>query len=645
MREVKFHSEYDLSVELNLVKIEEIYNEFNIETSYTLNQILELHNCTLYIDKGLFLDKWNDDYKSSIKKINRTVKGQIARYFKELDEINIENLKDMHHNFKEDFLELFFRFKLDQRISREDIKRWLNEGIFSIYTVCRNKQFVSKYSDIISDLILKDITNAEIIIGKYLSRSTNNNELYLPTLDPERVDSLINKYIDFIEVNSNYLRLLMNAGSVSGFKVSPEIKLKAKKKLEKMTEELFSVQGGLQFEHIVVFRKNLDVPLKADINSEKGKFRIEIDKTWLESEKDYYTIIYNFIWLFEYLDSNGRIGLVNLKSESSVLEDALGITGKFDYKTNHTFKSKEIFSQLKLNGYYDLLKNLEVELERVLEWYFNIYIKDEFNIENYIVELPSKHATYREKCLILFSEMEYILVQFDMLCKYKFINQELIAENSNGILFSQLSSLLDKKYIYPTESLQNIMFYLFSNQSSLNYIDENINGESFYELITFNEVKFDYFHNYQQMVVQQLLDSSYLIQDDLGIIRWKNKNKINLLEDLYNNEVVIFGRLPKAIQIEVNALIDEGLVLTESTLFSTLEQDYFDYYLNNHKFQNGLQLRNRYMHRRQVLLEEQHHKQNYLIGIKLLICIVLKINEEFCLAADEGKVIFNNLNK
>lgn len=110
------------------------------------------------------------------------------------------------------------------------------------------------------------------------------------------------------------------------------------------------------------------------------------------------------------------------------------------------------------------------------------------------------------------------------------------------------------------------------------------------------------------------------------------------MNDLYKNEVVIYKRLPKILQIELDNLISEGLVVMQSSLFSKLEQDYFDYYLNNHKFHNGLQLRNKYIHGRQVLLDEKQHKQNCLIGLKLFICIVLKINEEFCIATDEGLI-------
>ncbi|MFF2795597.1 hypothetical protein [Lysinibacillus xylanilyticus] len=637
MREVKFYSKNDYSVGWNLTKIATIYNEFSPDNRFTLNQVLELHNCTKYIDNELLLEKWDEDYKLFLKDTNRIVKGKIARYFAELDEENILNdLKDVQFNYKEDFIELFLRFKLYQKVPEEIVRDWLEQKVFTVYTICHNKQFVNTYNDIVSNLILKDVSNAEIVIETYLKQITNEKEVYLPNIDNESILKLISDYIDFNGVNLNHLNLLINAKSVPGFNITPELKLKAKRKAEKLTEEYFIQGTGMQFEHIVAFQRNLGVPMKDDLNSEKGVFKIEFDKSLLEENLDYYTVIHNFIWLFNYIDSNGRISFVNLKSMASAFMDILGITGKFDYKTNHYFNTKEIFSHLTLNGYYDLLRNLEVEIERVIEWYFIDHLKEEFKIDNYIVELPSKHATYREKCLTLFSEMEYVLSQFDTFVRYKSIDQELIAVNSNGILFSQLSSLINKKYIYAKQSLQNIMFQLFSDQSGLTYIDDNFKGSSFFELINSKEVKMEKFHNYQQHLVQQLIDLNYLIIDKYGVVRWENLNKIFLLNDLYKNEVAIYHRLPQVLQKEVDILIDEGLIEIESTLFSKLEQQYFDYYLNNHQFQNGLQLRNKYMHRRQVLLDERQHKQNYLIGLKLFICIVLKINEEFCLAADEG---------
>lgn len=421
MREIKFYGKDDLSVGWNLIKIEEIYNEFSEDKYFTLNQILELHNCTIYIDNKLYLKKWDDNYILYLNEVNRSVKNRIAQYFIEFDERNIiDELKDMQFDYQEDFLELFFRFRLDQRVPENVVSYWIDEEIFDVYTVCHNKQFVRTYNDITGNLLLKYSSNAEVIIEKYLMDRSNEKEIYLPNVDNDTLVKLINKYIDSSDVNANNLELLMNAGRSSGFNFTPEIKLKARKRLE-----------------------------------------------------------------------TRRINLVNLNSEERGFERIFGVTGKFDYKTNSIFKMKEIFSQLKLNGYYDLLLNNDVELERVLEWYFNVYVKNEFKIDNYRVELPSKYATYREKCLALFSEMEYVLVQFETFVRKKYIDQELISVNSNGILFSQISSLIDDKYFYPTEKLKNILFYLFSDQSRLCYINDNLKGKNFVELVAHHKIKLE----------------------------------------------------------------------------------------------------------------------------------------------------------
>ena len=114
-------------------KVEEIYSQFQIESSYTLNQIIELYNCTKYIENRLYLDNWD---KAQINEVNKTVKGLIARYFSELNDAQIlEELRDLQFNFKEDFLDLFFKYKLELRVSEEYLRNWIDEKIFSIYTL------------------------------------------------------------------------------------------------------------------------------------------------------------------------------------------------------------------------------------------------------------------------------------------------------------------------------------------------------------------------------------------------------------------------------------------------------------------------------------------------------------------------------
>ena len=77
-------------------------------------------------------------------------------------------------------------------------------------------------------------------------------------------------------------------------------------------------------------------------------------------------------------------------------------------------------------------------------------------------------------------------------------------------------------------------------------------------------------------------------------------------------------------------LIDSDEIRVGSSLLSELESQYFDYYLNKAEFTNGLDLRNKYIHDTGSL-DENIQKQDYIVLLKLMIILVIKINEEFCL--------------
>ena len=50
------------------------------------------------------------------------------------------------------------------------------------------------------------------------------------------------------------------------------------------------------------------------------------------------------------------------------------------------------------------------------------------------------------------------------------------------------------------------------------------------------------------------------------------------------------------------------------------------------EFVNGLEIRNKYIHGiQQVNMNEDEHKQNYYILLRLFVLLAIKINDEFCL--------------
>src|SRR5699024_8614637 len=104
------------------------------------------------------------------------------------------------------------------------------------------------------------------------------------------------------------------------------------------------------------------------------------------------------------------------------------------------------------------------------------------------------------------------------------------------------------------------------------------------------------FYKHQQIEIDYLQKLKYIKIDDEGIIRWANKERVIVLNGLYHNEVISFYRMPAFIRNEIDNMVKEGLIYFESSLFSKPEADYFNYYMNNSKFQNGPRLRNRYVH-------------------------------------------------
>ena len=86
-------------------------------------------------------------------------------------------------------------------------------------------------------------------------------------------------------------------------------------------------------------------------------------------------------------------------------------------------------------------------------------------------------------------------------------------------------------------------------------------------------------------------------------------------------------------------MIKEKIVTTKSTLFSKPETNYINYLLNRAEYDNGLEIRNRYMHGiQQVNLNEEEHKQNYLILLRLFILLAIKINDDFCLNQEKEEI-------
>ena len=62
------------------------------------------------------------------------------------------------------------------------------------------------------------------------------------------------------------------------------------------------------------------------------------------------------------------------------------------------------------------------------------------------------------------------------------------------------------------------MNLLFSNQSHLNYITEELKGENFEQLIINNKINKDSFHDFQQMNINFLIENGIISVNNYGVI-------------------------------------------------------------------------------------------------------------------------------
>ena len=178
---VKYYSKSDLSIGWNLQKIEEVIKEYDEKREdYEINDIIEFYNITKFLDNKLYLNNWDEKYIDNLKNINVKLKANIGRYFNNIRNKNLyEIFNSIETRYKEDFFEIFEKYKLYSRISQRAFNQLIN-STHVLELVLRNKKITDSYTDIIIKKFLKYNDSALILMNKYVLERIDKNELYIP---------------------------------------------------------------------------------------------------------------------------------------------------------------------------------------------------------------------------------------------------------------------------------------------------------------------------------------------------------------------------------------------------------------------------------------------------------------------------------
>lgn len=116
------------------------------------------------------------------------------------------------------------------------------------------------------------------------------------------------------------------------------------------------------------------------------------DLSWILENQDYQTLLNNFIYLYEFVDTvQFRSTFINNREHLGVVERFMGPHYKNAYNPGSLFNLKLQLGLLQIGSYYSLLKDRNgIWLEDVITKFFSEYLPIEFNIKDYRILMPSK---------------------------------------------------------------------------------------------------------------------------------------------------------------------------------------------------------------------------------------------------------------
>lgn len=638
-RRVRFYGTHDLSVGWYAPRAAQIAETFNSSDPATdINDVLELYNVQQYLERGLISKDLDTEGRSNLTARIPLIRSTVARYFSEIDDKNIEaRVAGVGREFHIDLLDLLARHQVFKRCRADTVLPALTTAGVHLGDQLTNKPFVNAYDTELRDAILASPKNAEHLIQKYLQDDTKTH-IHLPkSLNPDDIKEIFANYIQSDDPNLNYIRLLATARFNSTIGIDARLKLEAKRRSATLEEQLFSPEIGLKVGWEVAIVDDQIEPDKLEIDdSDRLTYRYTYSRSWLEDTLDYPSILNNFLHLFEFADHAAILRFPYYPAHAGVLERIIGVRGKNEYLATPSAQVVDNATQVQTILYRSFLEENEIDLEQVIAWFCGSYVTEQYGAEGFTFSPSNRSSSYLQRVRHLFAEMEGLASQFSMFASEGKVDRELLAI-AEPAQYKRIPSLLQGNYIYATErdEITRILHLLFSDQSELTYIDERTNAESAVALLARHNPKYSDFHNYQRPAVDYLINLG-IIQILDGNIEFSDMQALLILKALFTTQAASYYHLSAHGRAVADSMVEKGWAVRRTTLLTDAESDYFNFVLNAVDFTNGPQLRNKYLHGVQSSeAGEDTHFAAYITALKLVIALVIKINDEFCIAESE----------
>lgn len=624
---VIFFSKRDMMKVPMLEKAEKLLAGTHDFSSMDLNVLLEFHHIHQYFENSLFLDRWTEDQMSGYRQVVKSAFAALRTYLFNIASADfIGEIDKLEFNNRDNFWELFRYFEVYKKIGRDVFVAILTAYPGHIRYILRLKQLVDYYNIELRGFLLTCEESAELLLSHFEQKNEEPSDYNFPkSLTDADKHAIILAYLEHPEANLNFVDLVLNSKHL---KLTPKILLKAKQRSESIKKEMFTEENSIKITG--------NAALKMD-QEEMVVFEREGDELVTSYGGAFFDSITNDLKLFSvfgpvflYTNQEGLITLVNKHTEMNIFEK-IGMQSKNEYNYGVVFAKKDIDSlnQLRLFDLY--LTKRGRSIEDLLACFIRGFFMDYFKIEGFTFMMPDANLNPSDKIRLLAPEMEYLLKQYRNFVTDGTISHELLQMDSTPVFYSDIPSLVKKKYLFSThDSISTIQYHFFDENSFLADRKDTDDRKTLMQAFENGKVYRTDFEDYQQQFLDQAAEAGDLVIGDDGEIQMADPVKVIVAGKLRNNGYISYWHYGTPFRAQIDRLIADGFLEISDQLFTADEVSYFNFYLNKKEFSNGKDLRNKYMHGSNVR-DERQQKIDYLYFLRTFILVLLKLRDDVTL--------------
>lgn len=623
----------DLTASYYFDRVTEVLRDLSVEDISNINDAIEIYQCKLIYENNIeyFSDTLSAPPSKSINKLFSTACRIAVNTLK--NQRLLEVFNEIEIQYIEQFWNFVFSLKFWEFIPDEDMQNFLKNHPNQIPKLIENKEVSNRYNKVLSEAMETNFKiSSECIIRVFAIDI--NEKIFLPkSLTNTKIDYIMLNYLGgkLPEVNIKFVEALFNWPACTKYNPSPEVRITAKKVNQSLANEIFSDRyGGIRFGSKVCFCAE-QKPCKK-YQYQNNILHYFFGQEWLQKYFDFATILNNFIYVFDFLDK-GR--LISCSSHRRNTPTLLKIAEPHYHNRYTTTFEARFDIDLKLGeivGYQKILRDQGVRLESAIEWFFNNYINEEFDITGFSISLPTEETSLLDKCKAIGPEVERVLKAYFLYAKNHSINTDyfpfIVIKD-----FTEIPSLFEKKYLIEDTEFDKPAHILLSDQSLLAYSPTHPEEKNFFSLITEFDLTEQDFHKTAYPSIDYLKENNFIQFDESGILR--PTQQAVLLAVIWMRGSTNLSDFPSDV---IESLMSKKIIKSTDRFFSPDEAEYLSYLFNNAKFSNSLALRNKYNHGSGSITDfsDPEMQFDYYMMLIALICILLKINDELSRFTHKG---------